>query len=130
MSKIEEIRAALEGATPGPWRIVPYDAGDKDEWAMWTPMIDGSEDADRAVVHWAGFRQKYWQSADGKQSEIEANARLIALAPDMARIVLAAEELAYWVDKRRHSPGERVDFYNEKIAAASAAYRKAVGGKA
>ena len=88
----ERAKAALEGATPGPWRIVPYDAGDVDEWSTWTPLIDGREDADRAVVHWAGFRQKYWQSADGNESEIEANAHLIALAPDLARAYIAQHE--------------------------------------
>ena len=69
--------------TPDPWAIVYYDAGDKPEWAMPTPMIVGSEEADRAVVHWAGFRQMYWQSANGDQSEIIANAHLIARAPDL-----------------------------------------------
>lgn len=89
-----ELEKLLAEVTPGPWRIIPYDAGDKDEWSMYTPMIDGSEEADRAVVHWAGFRQKYWQSADGKQSEIEANAHLIAMAPTLARRVIAAELMA------------------------------------
>lgn len=68
--------------TPGPWSIVWYDAGDKDEW-LYCPLINGSEESDRAVVHWDGFKQKYWQSADGKQSEIEANAHLISAAPDL-----------------------------------------------
>ena len=68
--------------TPGPWRIVWYDAGDRDEWDS-CPMIAGSEEYDLAVVHWDGFKQKYWKSADGKQSEIESNAHLIASAPDL-----------------------------------------------
>ena len=89
----EAVKAALDGATPGPWRIVPYDAGDVSEWGIYTPMIDGSEEADRAVVHWAGFKQKYWQSADGNQKEIEANADLIAMAPDLARDWLRLKEV-------------------------------------
>lgn len=89
----EAVKAALDGATPGPWRIVPYDAGDVSEWGIYTPMIDGSEEADRAVVHWAGFKQKYWQSADGNQKEIEANAFLIASAPDLAREYLRLKEV-------------------------------------
>ena len=113
---IDRAKAALEGATPGTWRIAPYDAGDVDEWSIWTPMIEGGKEADRAVVHWSGFKQKYWQSAGGRQSEIEANATLIAIAPDLARALIAAKALADAHDANR--PVEEID-------AALAAFRAA-----
>lgn len=68
--------------TPGPWSVVYYDAGDKDEWND-CPSIEAPEDQDCAVVHWAGFKQRYWTSARGDQRQIDANARLIAAAPTM-----------------------------------------------
>jgi len=47
----------------------------------------------------------------------------------MASMVLAAKELAHWVDERRHAPCERVDFYSEKIAGALVAFRAAENGE-
>jgi len=70
---------ATPGFTPGPWRLIPYDAGDK-PWRV-APMVAASDDLDCAIVHWAGFAQEHWQSARGVR-EILANARLIASAPD------------------------------------------------
>ena len=72
----------MSAHTPGPWSVVYYDAGDKDEWND-CPSIQAPEDQDCAVVHWAGFKQRYWKSANGDQRQIDANARLIAAAPDL-----------------------------------------------
>jgi len=74
----DKLRKALEGATPGPWR-----AGR----STFYPGLDGPLTA-RVYT-------------DYPPEEFEAvgdrcfhNATLIALAPDMARMVLAAQELA------------------------------------
>lgn len=138
----EAVKAALDWTTPGPWRIVPYDAGDVSEWGIYTPMIDGSEEADRAVVHWAGFKQKYWQSADGNQKEIEANADLIAMAPDLAREYLRLKEVekaakvlekrlkdaASWmITREKMIPG--IPRLCDQARDALAAFRAAVEGK-
>lgn len=67
------------GTTPGPWRVVPYDAGDRSYWAG-VPSIQAPEECDCAIVHWDGFKQEYWASARGDK-EMLANAHLIAAAP-------------------------------------------------
>ena len=74
----------MSGFTPGPWRVVYYDCGDRAyrDHNGPCPSID-AEGQDACVVHWDGFKQEYWSSANGDQRQIEANARLIAAAPDM-----------------------------------------------
>ena len=66
--KIEEIRKALEGATPGPW-VVEYKHDT-------TRLIAGGECTmcDETYYPWVPYNDGDWH--------------LIALAPDMARIVL------------------------------------------
>lgn len=93
MSLIDDIKRDREAGTPGPWRIVPYDAGDVSWWSQ-TPMIDGPEEYDCAVVHWAGFEQQFWQSAHGDRRAIEANARRIARVPQLEAMTLAGEAMA------------------------------------
>lgn len=80
-NKIEEIRAALEGATPGPWRV----GHDTEEG--WPAMLVTAKGWDIATA-WGGY------------NAAENDTRLIALAPDMARIVLAAEKLAATFEDR------------------------------
>ena len=79
---IEQLEAMLANTTPGPWRVVEYDSGDKDHWDN-CPSIQAAPEYDCAIVHWDGFKQKYWMSARG-QSEINGNAALIALTPTLA----------------------------------------------
>jgi hypothetical protein len=91
----EDIRKMLDEATPGPWWVCNYDAGD----CHWydhngpCPSIQAPDAYDCAVVHWDGFKQEYWSACDGNQKQIEANARLIAAAPDLAAEVLRLRAL-------------------------------------
>ena len=68
--------------TPGPWRVIVDDCGP----LAGRPSVVASEELDCGIVHWDGFVQEYWRSARGDK-EIEANARLIASAPDLLEIV-------------------------------------------
>jgi len=74
-----------KGHTPGPWHVVYYDAGDCDYYDHNgpCPSVQAPDEQDCAIVHWDGFKQKYWSSANGNQRQIEANARLIAAAPEL-----------------------------------------------
>lgn len=89
------IRDDAEKATPGPWRVVLYDAGDveyRDQNGP-CPSIQAPETEDCGVVHWEGFKQRYWTSANGNQKQITANARLIcALRNDALAAILAAAD--------------------------------------
>lgn len=71
--------------TPGPWRVIFYDAGDCDHYDHNgpCPSIQAPDEQDCAIVHWDGFKQQYWSSANGNQRQIEANAHLIAAAPEL-----------------------------------------------
>ena len=73
-----ELVAKAKAATPGPWRIVPYDCGDID-YLDNAPMVAAAPELDCAIVHWEGFVQRYWRSARGEK-EIQANAAFIAAA--------------------------------------------------
>lgn len=93
----EDVAALLDGTTPGPWTVCEYDCGDR-SWYDQNgpcPSIQAPDDQDCAIVHWDGFKQKYWSACDGNQKQIEANARMIAAAPDVFREVLRLhDELA------------------------------------
>lgn len=106
--KIEEIRAALEGATPGPWTTHVVD----DTAIVAANGVDVGTTCDSA-------KAEREDAYNNEYERLEADARLIALAPDMARIVLAAEKLAEAHDANK--PIEEIDL-------ALQAYRKAVEG--
>jgi hypothetical protein len=95
MNKIEEIRKALEGASEGPWHI------STDHW--------GNVD----VVSFSGLVVAEGQARD---------APLIALAHDMAQIVLAAEKLADAVNVMHLMPHG----VTNEVFEAYTNYRKAV----
>lgn len=79
-----EVEVKTGKYTPGPWRVVFYDAGDREHYDHNGPCPSiWADDHDCSVLHWDGFKQKYWSSANGNQNQIEANARLIAAAPDL-----------------------------------------------
>jgi hypothetical protein len=88
----EQVTALQFEATPGPWSVLDYDAGD----CSWydhngpCPSIVAPENLDYGIVHWDGFKQQYWSACDGSQRKIDANATLIAAAPDLAETALAA----------------------------------------
>lgn len=75
--------------TKGPWSVCFYDCGDAPylDHNGPCPSIQAPEDQDCAIVHWDGFKQEYWSSANGNQKQIEANARLIAAAPELAEVL-------------------------------------------
>ena len=93
----DDLQKLLDAATPGPW-VAEEKTGPASEWArsnlgVWsehrltlsTTADDGDDPMDDAWL--CGI----W----GQLSEDDfANARLIALAPDLARRVIAAEKLA------------------------------------
>lgn len=81
------LREIAQKATPGPWHVILYDAGDVD-WKNGGPSVVASEELDCAIVHTEGFVQRNWRSARGDK-EIHANAKLIALAPTMAAAIAA-----------------------------------------
>lgn len=90
--KVEELERLHEAATPGPWWTFYYDAGDKDEYDN-CPSIQAPEKEDCAVIHWDGFKQKHWTSANGDQLQIDANAALIvALRNALPDIIAMARE--------------------------------------
>jgi hypothetical protein len=68
----------MSAFTPGPWTVFCDDTGG--EFTGW-PSVQAPEYLDTAVVHRAGFRQKYW--GDLSQRECIANARLISAAPEL-----------------------------------------------
>lgn len=75
MSDLPELNAA---ATQGEWSVCDYDAGSHiyDAGGFPTPSIQ-CEEADCAIVHWDGFKQEYWVSANGNPKQIAANAQFI-----------------------------------------------------
>lgn len=90
---INRLRELHEAATPGPWWTFYYDAGDKDEYDN-CPSIQAPEKEDCAVIHWDGFKQKYWTSANGDQRQIDANAALIVALRNALPTLIAEAERA------------------------------------
>ena len=86
--------------TPGPWSVVDYDCGDAPHYDHngSCPSIQAPDNEDCAIVHWDGFKQKYWSACNGNQRQIETNARAIAEVPAM---VVALRAIAY-LEPRTH----------------------------
>lgn len=80
---LEQLSAA---ATQGEWSVFEYDAGSYiyDAGGFPTPSIQ-CEEADCAIVHWDGFKQEYWVSANGNAKQIEANAAFICQLVNLYR---------------------------------------------
>jgi len=111
MTLIEKVERAAENATPGPW-VARFWDGDKWPERRWSV---GEEDTGAAIC----VSPRYADPTD------LSDADLIALAPDMANALLAAEELISWVEgaleEGRFRPTDEDD-----VAAALAAYRAAM----
>jgi hypothetical protein len=86
----ERLRADVEAATPGPW--TSHEQGDANEYCL---LAGG-----RWLV---AFRQNGEMLPDRQN----ANARLIAQAPDLARALLAAEDRLARVEQARREIEER-----------------------
>jgi hypothetical protein len=67
-----DLRALLAAATPGPWRV-------EDDWSDYGGVDRGPEGSS-------------WIDPHGAYSSERADNELMALAPDLARLVLEAEE--------------------------------------
>jgi len=91
-----KLAETLGAATPGPWWVCEYDAGDNAHYDHNgpCPSIQAPDSEDCAIVHWDGFKQEYWSSANGNQRQITANAALISLAPTLAADWLRLNQLA------------------------------------
>lgn len=109
--------------TPGPWHVIYYDAGDEPhrDHNGPCPSISAPDDQDCDIVHWDGFKQRYWSSANGNQKQIEANARLIAAAPELLE---ALESL--FLQARDYKDFEME--YPDEFIRAQRALTKAKGG--
>jgi len=86
---IDAIKADREAGAPGPWGVVYYDAGDCAYYDHNGPCPSVQAPDDCAIVHWDGFKQEYWSSANGNQRQIEANARRISRVPELEDAVIA-----------------------------------------
>lgn len=99
MADLDQLEALLAKATPGEWRVIEYDCGDTPHYDHNgpCPSIQADDQQDCAIVHWDGFKQSYWSSANGNQRQIEANAALIVAlrnaAPDLIAKARRVEEL-------------------------------------
>ena len=96
MTLSTELARLAEAATPGPWELCFYDAGDREHYDHNgpCPSIQAPESEDCAVVHWDGFKQRYWSSANGNQRQIEANAALIVALRNNLPAIIAALKAA------------------------------------
>lgn len=137
----DELKKLAEAATPGPWHVVYYDAGDKPhrDHNGPCPGIFASEELDCAIIHWEGFKQEYWSSANGSQKQIQTNAELIAAANPAAILKLLAinAELVEALKEISADYADRFDLESPStnpgiklsIALARAALAKAEGGE-
>ena len=105
MKTIAEIPVPTSPAhTPGPWDVEPKGS---------RHFVDGADGLTVAYLDRAGVRER---------SEIEANARLIAAAPELLEALEAVlPDLEHYV--ATHGPGP-----DKRLAAARAAIAKAKGG--
>lgn len=83
--------------TPGPWRVAIDDDGNP---LSGRPSVLASEEIDCGIVHWDGFVQTYWRSARG-DTEIHANAKLIAASPTMLDTLCGVREALEAIDPSR-----------------------------
>jgi hypothetical protein len=100
---IDRAKAALENATPGPWEHNIDGAGD-----YYITRPDGQH-----IIE-----------VSGGDDQSEPDAILVALAPDLARALIAADRLANAVDSV-----DRLEIGWAELRAALAAFRAAVEGK-
>ena len=124
---LDKVKAALEGATPGPWDSTPGD--------ILSAVEAGHGDAYRSICYLTLTNHR-------------ANAALIAFSPDMARALIAAEALATLLaqapsmintgfaagaeereggsDRRQGKLMDKTRAYEAAVSAALAAFRKAM----
>lgn len=117
MTDIEKLKELLAKATLGPWEAFEYDCGDV-SWYDHNGPCPGifAPDQDCGIVHWDGFKQQYWSSANGNQKQIEANAALIVAA------VNTLPELLDEVERLQRS----IELIMENCKASMATYKERI----
>ena len=94
MTLLETLRALAPVVTPGEWTICVYDCGGTPHYDHNGPCPSVQSDSeDCGIVHWDGFKQEYWSSANGNQKQIEANAEAICLLRNSLPTIIAALEV-------------------------------------
>lgn len=92
---INSLEALAGKVTPGDWTICVYDCGDTPHYDYNGPCPSVQSDSeDCAIVHWDGFKQEYWSSANGNQKQIESNAAAICLLRNNLPTLIAALKVA------------------------------------
>lgn len=124
----DELKALLDGATPGPWEAV-LDVF----WRVY--VADGGDYAGQCVGD-MNESAAMWRSPSDEQPDdfAEANARLIALAPDLlAEVIALRERQARLVEALREiegiaSPGMWVPQYQHCVDVARTALAEIENG--
>ena len=98
--------------TPGPWKLMPEFHGDHGQYYI-TDEADGSEIA--SVTAWIGEHR----------AEAEANARLIATAPELLAALASIAEMTDPDDPESYRSDDREGCIDAVQAAARAAISKA-----
>ena len=105
--------------TPLPWHVVEYDAGDCAHYDHNGPCpgIFPDDKYDTCVIHWDGFKQQYWSSANGDQRQIKANAAFIVRACNSHyQLVDALREAIEELWDRDHSSTDRIQFEHDNAS--------------
>ena len=96
--------------TPGPWHIIIDDDGNP---LSGRPMVAAEPELDCAIVHWDGFKQRFWESARGEK-EMHANARLIAASPCLLE---ALERCLNFIENTESEMGDTLECGEQARAA-------------
>lgn len=99
--------------TPGPWRFQIHESANGDE-------IYGFE------VLTSVKRELVYFDADGR-SETEANARLIAAAPDLLAALEGVRDILGTAESNASGRGDEWDYVGPRVVAARAAIARATG---
>jgi hypothetical protein len=128
----------MVGATPGPWEAIEFADGGE------VVDSDGYEVADLNTGliainrHWLDEHDEHWSGhapesyIERTQEEVDANARLVASAPDLLAACRVALRLSTWAvlseeTSSAHSHSERrADEYDAKVRAAEDQIRAAI----
>ena len=109
--------------TPLPWHVVEYDAGDCAHYDHNGPCpgIFPDDKYDTCVIHWDGFKQQYWSSANGDQRQIKANAAFIVRACNshyslVETIKACREQFDFYAAEHRKAEKHEKAATNERFA--------------
>ena len=97
-------------ATPGPWTVEDYALDDEASWFFHHTI----EDADGDFI----CHTSYTRVWGGKDEHEEANARLIAAAPDLLAALEGLYDLAYPSDDHDHALMNALSLARAALAAA------------